>query len=326
MDIGSSDTEYEYDDEENEYEEDGFIVGDNILQTESDESEALEENSESDEDIVRKKPQRKAVRVLESSSSEESDDGSLISASTNNDVVSVSVQQVQSVVVFNGNPPNEDEILEGKTFTTNYMMPENEKSAKKSDLPEEKDKQIDNIAQPVQKEDLPSSDQKDDEYTEEQEDKTSEASPETLAGETELMQKTIASPAARLDGKENQSSRQKTFEKIRSSLPGIQRLIKSSTTKKSSRVSLGDLNPNAQTMTVAQLKTQVTKKIRIEAPTAQDKLSDSSSDGMSSHSPEKVALDISSQEENNNQKTSSIKGIFDRVVLVFAVQTLMNAF
>lgn len=230
----------------------------------------LEIVSDSEDEIVQKKSQDKPSQAIEASSSEEST-SSFTSASSITTVVTIPVQQ--SVVVFNGNDPNADKIEDGKTFATTCFMLENETESLETTKKTELSKSSSEM-------ETTSSSEQQEEHTQNEE---------------------ISQPVQKKDRKGS------LLGAIRSSLPGIFRMAKPSTTKISHRVSLGDLNENAQRVPIAQLKSQATKnnrkKVNLNAST-------SSCDGMSPSDSQKAPLNISSQEENNNQKASSKTGIF----------------
>lgn len=128
------------------------------------------------------------------------------------------------------------------------------------------------------------------------------------------------------NGKENELAIKKIPKKSnRNSLPDTVRLSKAATSK--TRVSLGDLSIHRQRINEAlpQRNSPAVKKNANEAtvePTAAvedvvtdyDKLnasaSSSNEENMSPNDYKNVPLDISSQEENNNQKSSAKKGLF----------------
>lgn len=346
MDIGSDDTEYEDDDDE--YEDDGFIVNEEVF---TDASDASESSDEEEEIIVIQNPKRKASRVIESSSSEESD---IESTEDSNDAVAVAVEQVSSVIVVHNQPSTdaEEELIEGRTFPTTYLMPveddedevksvkvirkvKSPKSSaqtnvlKRSDEKETKENQqeIEVSTQLVRSIDEGASKMVNELVANEQ--NVAITAPETSASEKDdetadkngsepekahtTFQQTASSSMDQLDGKENQKTTKKI--KNRTSLPGIDRLPKSSIVKKNSRMSLGDLNPNAQNISITQLKTQSSKSKASEKRRSENKnvadnemasaAEEASNVSLRPSTTNDAPLDISSQEENNNNEKAS---------------------
>ncbi|XP_055300986.1 mucin-2 [Sitodiplosis mosellana] len=334
--IGSDDTEDE--DEDDDYEDDGFIVD------EGEETDASL-SEEEEEIVVVPKPKRRASRIIEPSSSEESDGES---TADSNDIVAVSVELVpESVVVVHRNTPDAEELVEGKTFPTTYLMPmeEDEVKSTKTTKPvqssakeakanrtldeerqtEETRRENKVSAQAVE----PATSSNANESVREKRDDIMFVSDET-ASDKAIEQKethiekieTTLQPTALSDGKENQTAARKPKKivvKHRASLPGIDRLPKSSIVKKNSRASLGDLNPIAQNVSITQLKTQPSKAKASEKSQSQTKNRVSmSNNGIAVEQDEtptanvslrakdskNAALDISAEENNNNEKAS----------------------
>lgn len=339
MDIGSDDTDNE--EEDDDYEDDGFIIDDSELVEASDSEESEEE--------IEMKPKRKNSRIIEPSSSEEESDSE--STSNSNDIISVPVEQIESIIMIHGNPSSDAEVLiEGKTFPTTYLMPVEEdevkspKVTKKTDAPTDVAKvdgepetmeiQQENEAthQAVQNVESDTVSNLNESVRENQQEAdvlavnealSSERGDETIDSDkatqknqtdTEKVDTSISSSAVQLDGKENQVNAKKT----RVSLPGIDRLPKSTIVKKKSRVSFGDLNANAHNVSVTQFTAQSNKPKASTKIHSQNKAKSTNNEitedetsiaNVSRKLNESEApLNISSQEENNNEKAAE-KGI-----------------
>lgn len=384
MELGSIDTNSSGDDDD-EYDEDddGFIVEDDDelseqSNNEEEEEETVDDDSDGEEVIVRR-PKRRSSVFFQPISSDDSSD--VITDATNddsNEVVSASVQQVESIVVINSNRPDAEHIVEGKTFATTFIVPDNELPTTESansnlskstivTVPSPKtsaeEKKLEIVEEKSEQESSSVLAQEDESVQEQAvateaivevkatdaaaEPKQSEPETETEQADGDKALQTVKSPPPVLDGKENQSLAKKMAIKHRSSLPGIVSLPKASKNKKPSRVSLGDLDRNAQNVDVNEMVKQTqkapsTKKTEAKATSIleeqadnmlsfNDAVDDSDSGSVSQSDSEDSGsfelrdvsdtdeesdsdyipiLNISSQEENNNQKVSTKKGTF----------------
>lgn len=341
---------------------DGFIVDDDI---------AVESNLHSDDDeIIDRKSKttnkRRSSRIILPSSSEESETENSNDGSSN-DVVSISVQQAEAIVVLAGNPPQAEKMVEGKKFATTYLTTEDDEtdgtqtttsksSAKKVESSEQSEKAVE--AEPIVAELVPG-EQEEERMQEDMLESTSNAesttsakpSTESVDSDSEEIEKPAITNTskvdknashvllAELDVVENGAVNEKILtKKQRTSLPGIDRVSKLSKDTQTSRMSLGDLNPNSQVVRAGLVKTQqdkvksVSKKatpnkkieanksikvldeanvepVPVDGHDASDNMnaSTSSTENISPNKAKKAPLDVSSQEENNNQKDSAKK-------------------
>lgn len=274
-DLGSEDSEEEGLDDDYDS-QDSFIVPD------SEDAQVQGSDDDEDEDIFDQitKPtsaRRRRSRIIEESSTDDSNDSNMESSVdvSSNDVVAVSVQ-ADSIVVLVGNNAAEEKIVEGKTFATTYLLPENDvkQSETRTEKPAEEasihsnepaePKGIDQVTnESVIDGESTSAPEMGDEKAEsdliEKADTT--AATETVTVPQDIPDSTSAdevkedvptsqksdSDANATDGKE--PTKQKiSLKKQRASLPGINPLSKASSNigKKASRMSLGALNPNQQ--------------------------------------------------------------------------------
>lgn len=300
----------------------------------------MSEGDDVDEEIGMKKPKRRLARVIQVSSSDESEVESVSSASTV--AVSATVEQVESVVVIQSNPQNAAEIAEGKKYATTYIMPEDEKSSTETDEEVKSSETNDTLNVTKMDNELIDTDkaaitaknqtpiatvstvsEAAQKYANEalisESNDMVESSEQEQIENNETFQQTTWSPVVQIDGKENQTAKKKISVKHRTSLPGIDCLSKSPMVKKANRVSLGDLNPNADS-TVAQLYIQTSKINTIKKKDKQVKkaieksqviideqeISSSASTYMntSSNEMQNTSFNVSIPEENNNQKLS----------------------
>lgn len=296
----------------------------------------MTEEDEVDEEIGMKKPKRRLSRIIQVSSSDESEIESLSSASTM--AVSATVEQVESVVVIQSNPQKAAEIAEGKKYATTYILLEDEKSSTKTDdgvkSSETNDTlnvtEVDNELVDTDKAAITAKNQTPtatmstvsevaqndaNEASISESNDMVESSEQEQVEENETLQQTAWSPVVQIDGKENQTAKKKISVIHRTSLPGIDRLSKPPMVKKANRVSLGDLNPNADP-TVAQLYIQTSKINTIKKKDKQvkknieksqviiDEQEISSSASTKSNGMQNYSFNVSIQEENNNQKPS----------------------
>lgn len=124
-DLGSEDTDDDVDDDgEDDYDDDdGFLVDDASVVSSLDDEEIEHE--------LEQRPKRRISRIIPQSSSDDSDEEILNGVS--NDIVSVSLVQVESSVVVETNTNSDAvEIVEGKRFPTTYLTPDNEEIVEKS--------------------------------------------------------------------------------------------------------------------------------------------------------------------------------------------------
>lgn len=322
-DIGSEDSEDEEMDEEYTS-DDGFLVDDDKVDDKYSESE--------EEEIMERKTtnKRRSSRIFVPTDSEESDSENHQNADSNssNDVVSISMETTESVVVIAGNAPNAEQIVEGKKFATTYLTTEDEEmstSTRKSETSQPKTTTVE--TESVEDESLP-----DEENVEKESESTDNTATEMNGDEN-----TPQSLTVQLDGKESKMLNEKIVnKKQRTSLPGINRLANA--VKQVNRTSLGDLYPNRQKLRVGfvesdQKKAKISVKKRttemrndennsvkddnqtgvepaidddVEHNTNTDMNASSSSSGNVS-SRKNTPLNVSSQEENNNQKISDKK-------------------
>lgn len=341
---------------------DGFIV---------DDDNAVESNLHSDDDeIIDRKSKttnkRRSSRIILPSSSEESETENSNDGSSN-DVVSISVQQAEAIVVLAGNPPQAEKMVEGKKFATTYLTTEDDEtdgtqtttsksSAEKVESSEQSEKAVE--AEPIVAELVPG-EQEEERMQEDMLESTSNAesttsakpSTESVDSDSEEIEKPAITNTskvdknashvllAELDVVENGAVNEKILtKKQRTSLPGIDRVSKLSKDTQTSRMSLGDLNPNSQVVRAGLVKTQqdkvksVSKKatpnkkieanksikvldeanvepVPVDGHDASDNMnaSTSSTENISPNKAKKAPLDVSSQEENNNQKDSAKK-------------------
>lgn len=338
MDIGSSDTDGE--DEDDDYEDDGFIIDDSELVEASDSEESEEE--------IEVKPKRKNSRIIEPSSSEEESDSE--STSNSNDIISVPVEQIESVILIHGNPSSDAEVLiEGKTFPTTYLMPVEEdevkspKVTKKTALtdvakvdgePETMEIQQENEATPqaVQSIESATVSNVNESVRENQQEANVLAVKEATSLEkcddtidSDKITQKNQNDTEKVNGKENQM----TAKKTRISLPGIDRLPKSSIVKKKSRVSLGDLNADTHNVSVTQFTAESSKPKASTKIHSQNKAKSTNNEITEdeasvanvslSLNESNAPLDVSSQEENNNGKAAK-KGIEIETICYFHVE------
>lgn len=365
-DLGSEDTDDDVDDEEDYYEnDDGWIVDEESVVSSQDDEEVEHE--------IEQRPKRRISRIIPQSSSDESDDEILDGIS--NDIVSVSLVQVESSVVVETNTNSDAvEIVEGKKFPTTYLTPENEKTVEKSndiagpstELSTETSEQIHevaasiepanehevetNVAEPtIQNVEIPKPSDESNDSTKDTEDVEVTAEPVSTSNEiqqtaqpdasnTEIDEKlpedgeqstSLSQPkTAKLNDKGKEMAEKKSAQAPhRSSLPGIDPLPKKLLVKKGSRVSLGDLDTNRTATDVAPLEPKVqhkepkvsskknipVKKAAEPKTVSGESASDNGNESLNSIESVRedgsgnVPLNVSSQEENNNQKSK--KGI-----------------
>ncbi|XP_031634025.1 protein slender lobes [Contarinia nasturtii] len=297
VDIGSEDSDFE---EEDEYEDDGFIIYD------SDVTDAT--NCEEEEEIPKKsKLRRRSAIIEESSSSDESDDEHVIESTTeaSNDIESVTLQQVESVVVLAGGAPNEAEPIEGKKFATTYLTSEKEtKDIKNKSQSNEIDteKEQETIADAPE---LPSNKT----VHEDQEETSSASKMASEAHAPEAVDSDRESGHNKIDKNtslQSKSVSKKIVLKKRTSLPGLSGIesLSKAIRKESNRQSLSNLNPKASNPTVVEFTMQSSKSKTVEKENLNLNASTSSNVSLSPNDITRAPLNISSQEENNNQKAS----------------------
>lgn len=261
----------------------------------------------------------------------------------------------ESVIVIHGNSTEAEELVEGKTFPTTYFTPvdDDEKSTKaakatelseKSDVTEtnrtlNEEKPTEEICQEndvsAKSIEPSTSANANESMHEDQNEIASEIASEMVdqpaesdkveemkESDTEkidsTLQATASAPAVESDAKENRTVPKKI--KHRTSLPGIERLAKSSIVKKNSRLSLGNLDPNTQTVSISSLKTQSIKanttekaqsknKNRVNMETSIQKDETSTVNViLRSDDSKNASLNTSAPEENNNNEKTSKKG------------------
>lgn len=309
----------EEEEEEDDYDyTDDFIVKDDDNQEESNSSGDEEQSDEDDNDEVapREMNSRRRSRVLNSSSSEDGENSNEAA-----DVVAVAIPLVESIVVIERSNPQAEEIVEGKQFATTYLTPEIDEaeSSRSSKSPEKAD--VESVNQSIS----------------ENQDETKQTNEvEKDATDDDQVENEIVVTSASfvaLNEKENEIASKKILvEKSRVSLPGIKRLQNKSITEKvvRSRVSLGDLDPNrcvlrAQRTTGENKKATatITKSDEIDRhlnqseaePAVESSMCDAEENNVENKSENANSIvnesmspsDISSHEENNNEK-STIKG------------------
>lgn len=309
--IGSEDTA---DDENDDYEEDGFVVNESEEEENEDEDGEIDEK-ESESESVEILPPKRRSRILSVSSSSDEDETENTNEASN-DVEIVAMEQVEQVVVVSGSAPVEEEIVEGKTFATTYLVRDEtestEKMKKKSskiDWPHYSEKELEIEEFDAEKEqkkevsdvntDLPS------QTDEENRVEGSSVSSDTVSeANTKLriysVAKNSVSNAEEIREKQNTSLLVKRVAKEvvlnkRNSLPGIEKLSNSSFNQKTKRRTLGDLNPSAQTD--SETKMQASTKETTEKENVNLNASVKTS-------PNDITLNTSATEENNNQKAS----------------------
>lgn len=274
-DLGSEDSEEEMDDDDYDS-QDSFLVNDEedvqIQSTDDDDEE------EAVQRIIKQVSNGRRSRIIIESSTDDSNMEGSIDVSSD-DVVSVSVQ-ADSVVVLVGNNAVEEKIVEGKTFATTYLIPENDaqqNETRTEKIVEKESVEIDTIEQPHTEENdqVVNESAKDDETTtstspimdsNEVENDLTEKPGSTVTTETVPVPQNITQSTSINEANEDVSKSPKPnsgandvkdkvsakqmdlMKKSRASMPGIDPLSKASSNlgKKANRMSLGDLNPNQQ--------------------------------------------------------------------------------
>lgn len=346
-DIGSEDSEDE--DLNDSYDSsDSFLVKDSEIVSDDDDEEELAEE-------IAPTKRRRSRMVVESSS----DDSNVTADDSNNtnEIVSISLQ-VESVVVLEGSNASDQEIVEGKTFATTCLVSENDEREAKAGAHVEKNiekavvetKAIENesdeseslIESNASGESNVMADQADSGATTKMSDDEvvtqSVPVPENIEQSTSTNEKeenvsvSQESDSGAVAMESNEAHNGKILaKKQRTSLPGIDRLQKSSSKigKKANRMSLGDLNPNLRgelidSKSLAKSKS-VSSKIQLteaedidstiapeqaQATTDDSDIVNTSSSSIENHSPnhsKAALLNVSSQEEENNNRKNSPK-------------------
>lgn len=366
--MGSEDSEEEGLDDDYDS-QDSFLVHDSEdAQVQCTDNDEEEENMS---DQIAKPSTRRRSRIIVETSSDDSNMESSVGVSSN-DGVAVSMQ-AESIVVLVGNNAADEKIVEGKTFATTYLLPQNDEQ--QSETPTEKSDKEASI-QSIESSEPKESDQAVNEIANDGES-TSALEMEADKAESDLTEKPDAAAATETvtvpqnttqstsetqdevkedapnsqkpDSDANASdgkalARQKiSLKKQRASLPGIDPLSKASSNigKMSSRMSLGDLNPNQQHLRSESLNNKaltksktISSKVKLIEKEENDSTtapiiepeqngtgqhesslnaSSSSIENMSPNRSKAATLNISShEEENNNRKSSAKKCKYDR--------------
>lgn len=297
-----------------------------------------DDDEEDIERVSRRANKRRRSRILVESSTDESSNMENMEGDSSNDFVPVSMQLVESVIVLGGigNNAPEENIVEGKTFATTYLIPEKDEEQTGTRTEKSTEKEVVktvSIEQPATEENKQIAnenlndgqtsavgDKAESNLTEKPESVTDTVTvPQNITQPTETDTNEVkdiapasqksASDVVESDSTDKEPFKQKILaKKQRFSLSGIDPMSKesSNTAKKANRKSLGDLNPNHQQLRGDMLDSK--PLVKSKSVSSKTKLIEKD-DTDSAPPTKRMNIESDEPESNMNASTSSIENM-----------------